>query len=162
MDKKTARKECFQILSTIDNKISRDQEISTTINEMIKKYEIVGVYSPFKNEIDLQIEHKGLVVYPVVEGKTMQFYENTSGFNVSKFGIKEPIIDKQKPVVPDVLIIPCVGYYHNYRLGYGGGFYDRYLSINNISTIGIAYKETELKSLQLNKYDLPLDTIIAK
>ncbi len=159
MEKNQARKQCFEILKTIENKTKKDVLISEQVTKLLDNYEVVGVYSPIRNEIVLNIPGKTLV-YPVVEGKEMNFYLPKDGFTTSKFGIAEPVVKEQLPVIPDVLIVPCVGYYNNYRLGYGGGFYDRYLAKYNMATIGIAYKECVLPSLQLNQFDLPLDTII--
>ncbi len=159
MDKNQARKICFKILSNIENKIERDKEISMRIENLISEDEVIGIYSPIRNEIVLSLTNKTFV-YPVVNGKEMSFYLPKYGFSESSFKILEPIVKDQTPIIPDVLIVPCVGYFNNFRLGYGGGFYDRFLAKYNVRTIGIAYKECELSSLELNKYDLPLDTII--
>lgn len=159
MDKTQSRKICFKKLEMVQNKRARDQQISEKVLEIIKDYDSVGIYCAFRNEIVLELEFDNLY-YPVVDGKAINFYRAEYGFKTSKFGIDEPIIIDQIPVVPDVLIVPCVGFYNNYRLGYGGGYYDRYLEINKVFTVGIAYKECELEVLAISDYDLPLDKII--
>ena len=62
------------------------------------------------------------------KNNNMDFYEWSfqDPLKVSRQGIPEPTIKKK--VIPDVLIVPLVGFDKNkFRLGYGGGFYDRYI-----------------------------------
>ena len=80
----------------------------------------------------------------------MEFYEWSfkEPLVVSKRGIPEPCT--RKKVFPDVLIVPLVGFDKNkFRLGYGGGFYDRYiyrvLKLKKILTIGFAFSFQELQ-----------------
>ena len=53
---------------------------------------------------------------------------------------------------------------HLNRIGYGGGFYDRYLKkvkkIKNIVTIGLAYSFQKVQKIPVNKYDIKLDFIV--
>ncbi len=68
-------------------------------------------------------------------------YRANDPLNVSRYGIPEPI--KQKKLVPTILLIPMVAFDKNCnRLGYGGGFYDRFLEKNqniNLIKIGLAF-----------------------
>ena len=78
---------------------------------------------------------------PVVRGKEMYFTLYQDKMIKNKYGIDEPI-DKQEinKEFLDLMIVPLVGYDTNcYRLGYGGGYYDRYLKDFNAPTIGLAY-----------------------
>ena len=80
----------------------------------------------------------------------------------NKYGILEPDekieIDKDQL---DLMIVPLVGYnQNNYRLGYGGGYYDRYLKNYNGYTIGLAYTFQYLKDYQPEFFDIPLNQII--
>ena len=60
-----------------------------------------------------------------------------------------------------LMIVPLVGYnQNNYRLGYGGGYYDRYLKNYNGYTIGLAYTFQYLKDYQPEFFDIPLNQII--
>ena len=65
------------------------------------------------------------------------------------------------------MIVPLVGFDINkYRLGYGGGFYDRYiakiLKLKNIVTIGFAFHFQEIKKIPINKFDKKLDFILTE
>ena len=84
---------------------------------------------------------------------------------INKYGIPEPISDKIK--YPDILLIPLVAYdkYLN-RIGYGGGFYDRYIEKikknKKITTIGLAYSFQKVKKIPIDRYDKKLDFIITE
>jgi len=82
---------------------------------------------------------------------------------VNKFGIPEPTSDKI--VYPSILLVPLVAFdkYLN-RVGYGGGFYDRYIKKTKknkkIVTIGLAFSFQEVKKIPADKYDKKLDYIL--
>ena len=69
-------------------------------------------------------------------------------------------------VVPDVVLVPCVGYAAgNYRLGYGGGYFDRYLAKHpHVTTVGVAWSFTELGPEQFSAqpHDIPLTLIVTE
>ena len=65
------------------------------------------------------------------------------------------------------MVVPLVGFDKNkFRLGYGGGFYDRYISrvlkFKKVLTIGFAFSFQELKKIPINKYDQKLDFILTE
>ena len=95
----------------------------------------------------------------------MDFYEWSFNepLNISKIGIPEPSMEKK--VYPDVLIVPLVGFdKNNFRLGYGGGFYDRYIKkISNkkkVLTVGFGFSFQEINKIPINKFDQKLDIIL--
>ena len=85
---------------------------------------------------------------------------------VNKFGILEPA--KTKAKIPDVMLIPLLAFDNNkYRLGYGKGFYDRYLNkylkkFKNILTVGVAFSFQKYHKLPINQKDVKLDFIITE
>ncbi len=84
---------------------------------------------------------------------------------ISKFGIPEPL--NSKVVYPDVLLVPLVAFDKNfYRIGYGGGYYDRYLSnkrnAKNILTIGLAFSFQEVTKIQINRFDQKLNMVLTE
>ena len=85
---------------------------------------------------------------------------------VNKFGILEPA--KTKAKVPDVMLVPILAFDKNkYRLGYGKGFYDRYLDkytkqLKNILTVGVAFSFQRHHKLPINLNDIKLDFIITE
>ena len=134
----------------------------------------IGGYYPSNYEIDdLEIldllEKKNYrISLPIVrKDNQMNFYEWSKKdlLIINKFGIPEPV--SSKIVYPDILLVPLVGYDKNLnRLGYGGGFYDRYIEkihkIKKITKIGLAFSYQKIKSVPINQYDKKLDYIITE
>ena len=134
----------------------------------------LGGYYPCQYEIDdLDIlnffRKKNInISLPIIgENKQMDFFEwsKNDPLKINKYGIVEPISFKK--VIPDIILVPLVAFdkYLN-RLGYGGGFYDRYIekvtSIKRIVKIGLAFSYQELKKIPVNKYDKKLNFIITE
>ena len=97
----------------------------------------------------------------------MNFYRwsRKDPLKINKFGIPEPL--SSRVFYPDVLLIPLVAYDSNLnRLGYGGGFYDRYIEkiekIKKIIKIGLAFSFQRTSSIPINQYDKRLDFIITE
>ena len=137
------------------------------------KNKIIGGYYPYNYEIDLLdnlkfFEKKNYFIsLPKIEkNNQMNFY--MWSFNepllINRYGIPEPI--SKKVVIPEILLIPLLAFDDDLnRLGYGGGYYDRYLGKfkkKNILKIGIAYSFQNLKKIPTNKHDVKLDFIITE
>tara|TARA_B100000963_G_scaffold354417_1_gene370919 strand:+ start:528 stop:1070 length:543 start_codon:yes stop_codon:yes gene_type:complete len=134
----------------------------------------IGLYYPIGSEvstIDL-IENlrtkKYIISLPVLEKNfKMTFYEWTekSPLKINNFGIPEPI--KLKKITPSVLIIPIVAFDNKLnRLGYGGGFYDRYISKleknKKILKIGLALSCQKINKVPTNKFDKKMNYIFTE
>jgi 5-formyltetrahydrofolate cyclo-ligase len=134
----------------------------------------IGGYYPSNYEIDdLEIldlldKQNYQISLPIVKkNNQMNFYKwsNKDPLKINKFGIPEPI--SSKILYPDIMLVPLVGYDDNLnRLGYGGGFYDRYIEkidkIKRVTKIGLAFSFQKIKSVPINKYDKKLDFIITE
>src|SRR5690606_8126144 len=129
-----------------------------------------GAYYAFRSEVrtDLIIERaRSLgkkVALPRVEGENLAFYELSSDnrLGTGRFGIMEPL-----PYSPvnniDLLVVPGGAFdKQGYRLGYGKGYYDRYLEKNKKTIslcVGLAYSFQLLDCLPLREHDIRLDAI---
>ena len=98
----------------------------------------------------------------------MNFYNYTfkDPMKINSLGIQEPIKTLNK-AIPDLIFVPLVGYDKDLnRLGYGGGFYDRYIDKNSklkkIIKIGLAFSFQKIKKVPINKFDKKLDIIITE
>ena len=141
--------------------------------ENIKK-KVIGGYYPINFEIDildflLNIESKcSQVSLPSInENSQMDFFKwsHNDLLKLNKFGIPEPL--KNKKVIPDIVFLPLVAFDKRlYRVGYGGGYYDRYIEkVSNkkkILKIGIALSCQKINRVPTNKYDKKLDMIITE
>ena len=138
------------------------------------KMKIIGGYYPTNYEID-DLEmldyffKKGSIIsLPKIKKKSkMEFYQwhKNDPLLINKYGIPEP--ENKNRVYPDILLVPLVAFDKELnRLGYGGGFYDRYIQkiskIKKIVKVGLAFSFQKLKTIPVNKYDKKLDIIITE
>ena len=93
------------------------------------------------------------------------YWSSQDPLQINKYGIPEPTSDKM--VVPNILLVPLVAFDKKYnRIGYGGGFYDRYIEkiekIKKVIKIGLAFSCQKLKNIPINQYDKKLDFIVTE
>ena len=147
------------------------------IKKRYKKKDVnLSSYYPASFEVnilklfDLNAMNKIKIFLPVITGKnSMHFYkwQKHDVLQINKFGMLEPF-KSLKNIVPNVMLIPLLAYDNkNNRLGYGGGFYDRYLkkylkTYNNILTIGIAFSFQKYHKLPVSNNDVKLDYILTE
>ena len=100
-----------------------------------------------------------------IENNIINFYyiNSLNDLKVGLFGILEPTTqEKVNNYENTTCIVPGICFdKNNYRIGYGKGFYDKFLSNKNIYTIGICYKETLINKIPIDKYDISLNEIIS-
>jgi len=149
-------------------------KIFKKIKKNISKKKIIGGYYPVNFEVDIlefleKLEIKGLqLCLPVVKkNNEMDFYSWSTKnlLKLNKFGIPEP--EQIKKVLPDIILVPLVAFDNRlYRIGYGGGYYDRYINKlsnkKNLLKIGIAHSCQKINRVPINKYDKKLDIIITE
>ena len=137
-------------------------------------FKSIGGYYPSNYEIDdLNIldllEKKNFKVsLPIInKDKQMNFYSwsRNDPLKINKFGIPEPV--SSKIFYPDILLVPLVAYDSSLnRLGYGGGYYDRYIEkiekIKKVTKIGLAFSFQKISSIPINQYDKKLDFIVTE
>lgn len=178
MDKTLIRNEVLTILKGMNAQTykSRSSQITQTLlnEELILQSKIIGITISSFPEVDTWhlIEHLwslGIrVAVPKCHAKTrdMQFYEITS-FNqleIVYMKLHEPIPEfTNKVVVDDIsyLIVPGVVFdYLGYRIGFGGGYYDRFLQKYKGPTISLAFDEQVVSFVPKEVHDLPVDIIL--
>ncbi|MEN9780760.1 MAG: 5-formyltetrahydrofolate cyclo-ligase [Burkholderiaceae bacterium] len=139
----------------------------------------IGAYWPIKGEFDplpalhrwkedgelLDQPQRRRIGLPVVDKlkKTLKFHAWYPGCPMEEdaYGIPKP--KDTEVIVPTLLFVPCVGYGPGgYRLGYGGGFYDRTLAALQPRpfTVGLGYTQGFLPDLDPEPHDQPLDAIL--
>ncbi len=142
----------------------------------IKKKNVkISLYYPSSFElnilkiVDIEYFQKFKFLLPIVEdNKTINFYswKQTDVLFVNRYGIFEP--NKSKIIIPDIVLVPLVAFDRNKnRLGYGKGFYDRYLKKHSklkkkIVTVGVAFSFQKHHNLPVNKKDFKLDYVITE
>ena len=145
------------------------------LSPLFKNASMLLIYAPLENEINLlPVAHEarkhGLpVAFPRCDKETgtMQFYILPQGQKLTPgaYGIPEP--PEGSPIcTPDeraLCIVPALSYdLMGNRIGYGKGYYDRYLATFPGKTIGATYAEMLLKNLPTESHDLPVDWLFTE
>ena len=160
------------------------EEISSASRTIIEKIgglrsfksaETVLFYCPFRNEVNITglIEKSfadKTVCLPRIENKagrmTARKVLSLNDLAVSEYGISSPPEDSQtvNPGEIDFVVVPLVAYDESlHRVGYGGGYYDRYLpKCINAVKCGAAYSFQKTDKIAAGPYDIQLDIIVTE
>lgn len=156
-----------EVRQTLDCRIAERLE-AWCIEHPVKT---LGVYWPIRGEPDLRHVYEKLcqrgmaLALPVVTSKDapLRFVAWAPGDAMRKdrYGIAIPASDTA--VRPDAVLVPCVGFNaQRFRLGYGGGFYDRTLAqVPRPVAVGIAYASS-LSAFEADAFDIALDRVITE
>ena len=150
------------------------EKIKLIIKKLKLNNPVIGGYFPVNYEIDcLNIlrkfeDLKFRVSLPaILKNNKMEFFKFTfkDPLKVNKYGIPEP--SKKKIINPDLILVPLVAFDQKlFRIGYGGGFYDRYIEkLNkrkNFYTIGFANSCQKIYKVPKNKFDKKLNFVITE
>jgi 5-formyltetrahydrofolate cyclo-ligase len=134
---------------------------------------VVGFCWPFKGECDGRFfihhlrQRRAVAALPaVVEKKApLQFREWWPGVAMAPGVFDLPVPQDTRVVLPDALLIPPVGFGpRGYRLGYGGGYFDRTLAAMAPQPlkIAIAFEVSRMQTIQPQPHDVPMDFIVTE
>lgn len=158
-----------------EQRAEMDAQIAGRIEQLVgdPAGKVVSAYWPFRCESDLKpllrrLAAKGArTALPVVLGKArpLIFREWKSGDPLERGVWNIPFPAQGEPVLPDIVIAPVVGFDAQcYRLGYGGGFFDRTLAAmpRMPLRIGVGYAFQRLATIQPHAHDIPLDVVVTE
>ncbi len=163
----------------IRSSLVRRDELSNKITEQIlagdhyRYADTIYAYYPIGSEVDVS----GIITQAFIDNKkvalpkcldkngSMEFYyiDNLDGLNVGVYGIPEP---SEERVARDysgnsLCLVPGLSFdVHGYRLGYGGGYYDRFLSRFTGISVGLCYEACLVEELPVEPTDKKVDIII--
>ncbi|MGN8914323.1 5-formyltetrahydrofolate cyclo-ligase [Anaerofustis butyriciformans] len=180
MKKEDIRKEIQLKLRNLQHREEKNNLIFKELisNRDIEKAENIMCFVSFRNEVDTHkfikhmLKNNKNIYIPIIDSKNKimnisklkSFDELEKGF----YGILEPkeefirITDLE---ILDIVITPGVVFSkNNYRIGYGGGFYDKFFANKKLKSkkIGLCFSEQIIESIPIDKYDIPVDYIIHK
>tara|TARA_B100001093_G_scaffold250508_1_gene239995 strand:+ start:297 stop:854 length:558 start_codon:yes stop_codon:yes gene_type:complete len=165
------KKKYFEITPNFFNPL-----IKLLKKKKINNKNILSLYYPSNNETNVLSFFKYIkklkikTLLPVVESKNqMKFVEwkYLDPLKVNEFGMLEPSL-QGKSIVPNFMLVPLLAFDdNNNRLGYGKGFYDRFLNKflkikKNITTIGVAFSFQKYNKLPVSNFDIKLDYILTE
>lgn len=131
----------------------------------------ISVYWPIKGELDLRpwmqqlAARDATVLLPVIleKGAPIRFRRWTPDCRMVAGFWNIPVPEEGEELAPDVSIVPLVGYDgQNYRLGYGGGYFDRTLASLTPApvTYGIGHVSSALPTIFPQPHDIPMNRIV--
>lgn len=134
--------------------------------------QVLAGYMPMRTEADplpAMAAHDGPVCVPVIEGPGLPlvFHRWTPEARMVPGAFGALIPEDGVPLVPQVLIVPLLAFDRlGFRLGYGGGFYDRTLerlrAAGPVTAIGFAFAAQEVDAVPTEPTDQPLDLIVTE
>lgn len=136
-----------------------------------KQADTIYFYLPYNQEvrtvpmIQRALQEGKRVAVPKVYGDEMRFIyiEDLSGIAKGSFGIPEPVADGPVAEDPHALILmPGLAFdREGHRIGYGGGFYDKYLSARpGHPTVALCYAFQMQAHLETEEFDIPVDLVL--
>ena len=133
-------------------------------NELYKKSKHVMIYYPTKYEINLLelLKDDKKFYLPRVNGKNLDVcpYNCNDRLIKSDFNILEPTTEPVENKILDLVIVPALmADFNNYRLGYGGGYYDRFIN-SDFKTLVVIPKDLYIEELPVEKTDKKIDLVL--
>jgi len=179
-NKERIRKAMIAARSEIEE--AERMEISTQLQEQLyqtdlwKNAETIGVYLSVGKEWDTRdiveralAQGKNIVVPKTIpDSKELVFYqlEDASQTVAGHFGLEEPDVDKTTPVNKneiDLLIVPGLVFTRNgYRIGFGGGYYDRFLANFIHPTASLVHTNQLIDTFPIESFDIPVNYLITE
>ncbi|KAF5054797.1 putative protein YqgN [anaerobic digester metagenome] len=154
----------------------RSWQIASYTQSLLQGQETVMVYASKPGEVDTTtmirtfLDRGVRLVVPIIERETKSLrlsrLEDPAVLVPSTFGVPEPI-GHELPVDPDeigAVVIPMLGFDRaGNRLGYGAGYYDRFLEVHPIEMkVGIALACQEFEEIPADPFDIPMDWIVTE
>jgi 5-formyltetrahydrofolate cyclo-ligase len=179
MDKQIVRKTVFrsrqQLVSSDHVRLSRQIQERFQDQPYFQQAQTLGLYSAINREVATDL--LGVVAlrcakqisYPRVVGADLYFHQVAAADELQSgaFGVAEPSASANCIAIEDLdlLVVPGVAFdVRGYRLGYGKGFYDRYLvgRPQSLTTVGFAFEFQLFEQLPVEEHDQPLDYIVTE
>lgn len=140
--------------------------------DRVKNAGCVMAYCAYKNEPDLNefinalMELGKAVALPYIAGSELKAvrYESGSAMKSNKYGIMEPVpVNDVDELEPDVVVVPGIAFDSRlYRIGFGGGYYDRFLAYSNAYKIGVCYDYQVVDGFACEAHDVPMDAVVTE
>jgi 5-formyltetrahydrofolate cyclo-ligase len=174
LNKKTLREELKKARQELSEQRRKEaaEELLTSFLPSLASYASVLSFASLSHEIDTSLLNRfladtGRLLFPGVVKTRLKIYRILNlekQLEVRAFGLFEPIPAKCKEVALneiEIVLVPALGFdKFNHRIGYGKGFYDRFLaSLTDCPTVGIGFKEQLVDTLPTTSTDFPLSRV---
>lgn len=178
-NKKLLREQMRALRSAVsveDQRLAEEKLVVVSAQKnFFSEHKIIAGYAAFASELGLwklleNLAQLGkIIALPAVAGKgsPLEFRKWCPGEELQKniYGILEPRADAPV-IIPEIILVPGLAFDNkNFRLGYGGGFYDRTISAlkntnNKLLTIGLGYEFQRVEDVFSEPHDQALEQIL--
>ncbi len=174
MDKKQLRSYYLQKRNVLTKDSGKVSLILANVLSFLENHPCrsLGFYWPISSEVDLTtavgkfLKTSSVVAsLPCTDTDPMHFIAWSPNSPMMRGRFNIPVPAEGKTVMPELLLIPCLACdSHLYRLGYGGGWYDRYLASrkSRVLKAGICFADCLADSINPEPHDIPLDLVITE
>jgi len=180
-DKKAVRERLLRERLRLEDRLARTDALRQVMRVWLlgRADTVIGAYWPIKGEFDplpalhrwkedgelMEQPQRRRIGLPVVDKArgTLRFHLWFPGCPMEEDAYRIPKPKDTEVVTPTLLFVPCVGYGPGgYRLGYGGGFYDRTLAALQPRpfTVGLGFTSSFVDDFEPEPHDQPLDAIL--
>lgn len=177
--KKTLRRTLLETRLQAASEPANNTALARRVLDALKHFDVrsVGFYWPLAGEFDARAAISIWLAggspreasLPIIRerGVPLEFHawSPDTPMKIGHHKIAEPATERL--VIPELLLVPCVGFdADGYRLGYGGGYYDRTLAgwpgATKPITVGVGYEACRTAALEREAHDIPLDMIVTE
>ena len=170
--KQELRKFAKNVRKTLNTEVISEQILQIFLSsEIYNKAKNIAAYYPYNNELNIiklfKDNNKSFYLPKMKKNDNMTFhpYKENDTLIKNSFNISEPVTDAVSPDIIDLMILPALMCdKKGFRLGYGKGCYDKFLSQQNFNGIKVVFIPDELlvNSLPTDEYDIPVDFIVTQ
>lgn len=137
------------------------KQVARWLETLLKEDMLIASYRAFRAELEILPSAKGTWCYPRVLDETHMEMIVPDDFRRGRYGIEEPIGKSVDPKQIDIILVPLLAYDEKgYRIGYGKGYYDRYLKKCSALKIGVAYCFQKVADTWPHDLDVKLGLIL--
>ncbi|MEG0289341.1 MAG: 5-formyltetrahydrofolate cyclo-ligase [Carnobacterium sp.] len=176
MTKQEIRKQIIERLKELTGKKKKEQEaaILARLFQTVEWKEAKIIATTMAQEMELNTrpiiekaweEGKQVVLPRAKKNRIMDFvrYTSETPMETSTFGLSEPAA--ALPAIPkadiDMVIVPGLAFSEKgYRVGFGGGYYDRFLADYTGNTVSLVFNEQKIPSFEIESFDIPIGLLI--
>ncbi|AEA34440.1 5-formyltetrahydrofolate cyclo-ligase [Hippea maritima] len=169
MDKNELRNQLLKRRGALNKsyRLRKSAIISRKVFRFLKKGSVVASYCPFGSEANPNLLFdKSKLYFPKVDRLNKGYMRFFKGALKRGFGnIKEPFFNKRVALKRsiDAIIVPGIGFdERGYRIGYGGGFYDKFLKGIPALKVGVCFDCCIVDRIEEESHDITVDVVITE
>jgi 5-formyltetrahydrofolate cyclo-ligase len=171
----THKRDLIKKNSSIEFNVKIFKELNKYIN--FSEIQDIASFISIRSEISTHQLNKKIMElsktlsFPVIKKNSKELIFKKANpnkdFKLGKFNIPEPTNENEE-ILPQLFFVPCLGFDLNgYRLGYGGGFYDKtFAKLKKLNlkfyTVGFAFDEQKQNKIPIDSFDYKLDFVLTE